>query len=78
MILKLVVTVVAGIVFCGLASSESDAAKLRPGWYAYSLLVYADHGYQRNAAGCLRWHWQNREWYDHCGSRRERVIVTRY
>ena len=38
-------------------AEDGHAGKLRPGWYARSLLVYGNDGYEREAAGCLRWHW---------------------
>jgi hypothetical protein len=73
---KVALTVAAAIVLC-LTSGTSDAAKLRPGWYAHSLLVYGNNGYERLATGCLKWHWQNRSWYDHCVAR-PAVVVSKY
>ena len=57
--------------------SSGEAAGIRPGWYAYSLLVYGNNGYERNAAGCLRWHFQQRAWWDHCAASRQAAVVAK-
>jgi len=55
----------------------SEAAKLRPGYYAHSLLVFGN-GSRSYETGCLRWHWQNMSWYDHCVVAQQRTISVRY
>ena len=62
-------------ILCG-STWSSQAAEMRAGYYAHYLLVYGN-GWERHATGCLRWHWQNRSWYDHCGPARN-VVVTKY
>jgi hypothetical protein len=76
---KVALIFACAVVMCIATGSSSHAAKLAPGWYARSLLVYGNSGWDRLAAGCLRWHWQNRSWYDHCGARGALpVLVTKY
>ena len=65
--------VLSATVLCGTGWSQSCAGD-ETGWYGYSLLVYG-HPDERYAAGCLRWHWQVRSWYDHCGGRRAAVVA---
>jgi len=74
---KLAITLVlSAAVLCGMGWSQSYAGdELQPGWYGYSLLVYGNNAWERNAAGCLRWHWQVRSWYDHCGARGPAVVA---
>ena len=74
---KVALTFAAALILSATTASYGHAAKLRPGWYAHSLLVYGNNGYERLAAGCLQWHWQNRSWYDHCGARGS-VVVTKF
>jgi hypothetical protein len=66
----------AGIVwFAG--SSAADAAGMRPGYYAHSLLVFGNAG-ERYAAGCLRWVVQNRVWFNDCVGPRGRTVSAKY
>jgi hypothetical protein len=75
---KLALTLVlSATVLCAIGWSQSYAGdELPPGWYGSSLLVYGSPD-ERYAAGCLRWHWQVRSWYDHCGARK-RAVVAKY
>jgi hypothetical protein len=75
---KVALTFAAAVLLCVATSSSGQAAKLSPGWYAHSLLVYGNDGWDRLAAGCLRWHWVNRSWYDHCGARAAPLGVSKY
>jgi hypothetical protein len=65
------------LVLLASGASTTQAAKLQPGYYAYSLLVFGNAS-QRYATGCLRWHWQNMSWYDHCQTAQQRALVVRY
>jgi hypothetical protein len=73
---KLAFTLVLSATFlCATGWSQSYAGdELLPGWYGTSLLVYGNPD-ERYAAGCLRWHWQVRSWYDHCGARKSPVVA---
>jgi len=73
---KLALTLVlSATALCAMGWSQSYASdELLPGWYGNSLLVYGDPD-ARYAAGCLRWHWQNRSWYDHCRTRKSAVVA---
>ena len=73
---KALIMFAAAVVLCT-TGSDGNAAKMRPGWYAHSLLVYGNDGYERLEAGCLRWHFQQRAWWDHCRAR-GKAIVTKY
>ena len=74
---RAIFTFAAAIVLCATMGSDGQAAKMRPGWYAHSLLVYGNDGYERLAAGCLKWHFQQRAWWDHC-TPRGRAIAVKY
>jgi len=69
---------IAAGALCLAGTFASEAAGMRPGWYAHSLLVYGNDGYERHVAGCLRWHYQQRAWYDHCVAARGKAITARY
>jgi hypothetical protein len=77
--MKQALTLIAcALILCVGSWSPSEAGGMRPGWYAYSLLVYGNNGYERLAAGCLRWHYQERAWYDHCVGPRRKPVVAKY
>jgi|SoiMethySBSTD1v2_1073268.scaffolds.fasta_scaffold31864_2 hypothetical protein len=61
-----VILVAGSVVFATSAWSGAQAGSgIRPGYYAYGLLVYGSASY-RYADGCLRWGWHNRTWYNYC------------
>ena len=55
-------------------ASNADAARMRPGHYAYSLLVFGNAD-ELHAAGCLRWQVQLRAWYNTCAAGHPAIAV---
>jgi len=64
-------------VLCATGWSDGHAGGIRPGYYAHTQLVYGSAS-ERYAAGCLRWQFQNRSWYNYCAETRGRVVSVRY
>jgi hypothetical protein len=59
-----------------------EAGGIHPGYYAHSQLVYGN-AEQYYAAGCLRWVYQNRSWYNYCAVggyvvARKGTVVVKY
>jgi hypothetical protein len=73
----LLTLIVSAVILCATGWSDSQAGGIRPGWYAHSQLVYGN-AYERYAAGCLQWQFQNRSWYNTCVGTRERVVTAKY
>jgi len=67
--------VLSATVLCAMGSQSRAGDELLPGWYGGYLPFGYGNAEERYAAGCLRWHWQNRSWYDHCGARRAPVVA---
>ena len=80
---KLALTVIASAaILFGTAWSSSEASGIRPGYYAYSQLVYGN-AERHYAAGCLRWGWHNLSWYNYCCAskyrhQRKDVVSAKY
>ena len=73
----LLTLIVSTIMLCATGWLDSRADGIRPGYYAHSQLVYGS-AFERYAAGCLQWQFQNRSWYNVCTRVRERVIAVKY
>ena len=64
---KACLVMAAGAAFCWAASGPAQANRLKPHWYAYTLLYDYGDTYQMYEAGCVKWNYRNQSWYTHCG-----------
>jgi hypothetical protein len=62
---QLAFIVTAGALSLGASWSSARAGGLPPEWYGEQLLVYGNAS-EAYAAGCLRWNFQQRSWYNYC------------
>lgn len=77
---KSALTLLGSVAILCATIGTGEAGGIHPGYYAYSQLVYG-YAEQHYAAGCLRWVYQNRSWYNYCAvggyvlARRGAVVV---
>jgi hypothetical protein len=71
---KVSLIVAAGAAFCWAASGPAQANRLKPHWYAWSLLYDYGSTYDMYQAGCVTWNYRTMSWYTHCGLPQNAVL----
>ncbi len=65
----------AGAALCWVAGPAQAKNRLKPHWYAYSILYDYGSTYDMYEHGCVTWNYRNQSWYTHCGLPQNAVLV---